>query len=70
MIPLLFCLALAAPPDLPAEADYRAAVLGANDGIVSTASLVLGVAAAAACISVSWPAGDVSSDGAAVSGGT
>jgi vacuolar iron transporter family protein len=35
----------------------RAAVLGANDGIVSTASLVLGVAAATALSSVVLVAG-------------
>jgi VIT1/CCC1 family predicted Fe2+/Mn2+ transporter len=35
----------------------RAAVLGANDGIVSTASLVLGVAAATASSSVVLVAG-------------
>ena len=32
----------------------RAAVLGANDGIVSTASLVVGVAAAEAAVKTSW----------------
>ncbi len=32
----------------------RAAVLGANDGIVSTASLVLGVATAEASRSAAW----------------
>ena len=34
----------------------RAAVLGANDGIVSTASLVVGVAAAASARQPAWPA--------------
>ena len=32
----------------------RAAVLGANDGIVSTASLIVGVAAAAAKLCPLW----------------
>ena len=32
----------------------RAAVLGANDGIVSTASLIIGVAAAATARHKSW----------------